>query len=141
MEYRVPITSLKAVINPLDGDMWKVAAIDPQEVRDAADKGTVCKYSWAELKNELPPELHRAFHISRIAWLLAVEPNRNDPHKLLLNVTKHRIWLFDGNHRVAAAIVRGDNAINLHIIDSGELDLALLLPGLTAMNDADRPAP
>ena len=136
MKYKVPIESLKAVINPLDGDMWKVAAIDPQEVRDAAGLGKVCELPLAQVKDELPPDLHRLFHISRIAWLLGADPNGDDPHKLMLAVSKDRIWFYDGNHRVAAAIVRGDDAIILHIADSGELDLAILLPGLTPMTDA-----
>lgn len=139
MKYRVPIESLKAVINPLDGDMWKVDAIDPQEVRDAADQGQVCERSWAEMKDQLPPELHRVFHIARIAWLLGTELDGDDPHKLMLAVSKDRTWFYDGNHRVAAAIVRGDDAIILHIADSGELDLSLLFPGLTPMPDEPLP--
>jgi hypothetical protein len=135
MEYKVPIKSLKAVINPLDGEMWKVEAIDPQEVRDAADQRQFGKLPWAQVKNELPAECHRLFHITRIAWLLGEEMDGDDPHKLMLAVSKDRVWFYDGNHRVAAAIVRGDDNIILHIAESGEVDLALLLPGLTPLSD------
>ena len=135
MKYRVPIESLKAVINPLDGEMWNVETIDPQEVRDAADQGKFCKLPWAPVKDELPPELHRHFHITRIAWLLGAEMDGDDSHKLILAVSKDRVWFYDGNHRVAAAIVRGDANITLHIADSGEVDLALLLPGLAPLTD------
>ena len=71
------------MINPLDGDMWKVEAINPQEVRDAADKKQVCELPWKQAKDHLPPELHRLFHINRIARLLYAEPSIDDPHHLL----------------------------------------------------------
>lgn len=135
MKYEVPIESLKAILNPLDGEMWKVEAIDPQEVRDAADQGEFAELSWGQVKDELPLEFHRLFHITRVAWLLGVKLDGDDPHKLILTVSKDRVWLYDGNHRVAAAIVRGDDNIILHIADSGEVDLAVLLPGLTPRSD------
>ena len=43
MKYTVPIKSLKAGINPFDGDMGKFEAIGPQEVRDAAGEGLGCE--------------------------------------------------------------------------------------------------
>lgn len=135
MKYKVPIKSLKAVINPLDGKMWKVAAIDPQEVLDAANQGIFSEQSWAIMKNELPPEMHRPFHIARIAQLLCTKVDSNDPYKLILAVYKDEFWFYDGNHRVAAAIVRGDDSITLQIVTSGEQDLAVLLPGLIPVTD------
>lgn len=135
LKYKVPIKSLKAIINPLDGKMWNVDAIDPQDILDAANQGRVAEHPWALVKDKLPPELHRSYHIDRIAWLLGAEMDGNDRDELVLVVSKDQVWLYDGNHRVAAAIVRGDDNIILHIADSGEVDLALLLPGLTPLSD------
>lgn len=135
LKYQVPIKSLTAIINPLDGEMWKVEAINPQEVRDAVDRGDFAERSWGQVKDELSPEFHRNFHICRIAWLLGVELDAEDSHKLTLAVIKDRAWLVDGNHRVAAAIVRGDDNIILHIAHSGEEDLVGLLPGLISLSD------
>lgn len=129
-KYRVPTNSLKAVINPLNGEMWKVEPIAPEEVLAAVAQGDACEIAWGELRDELPPHLHRTFHITRIAWLVGNAPSDNDPDKVMLSVSRDRIWFHDGNHRVAAAIVRGDATVDLHIASSGELDLSELFPGI-----------
>ena len=137
MRYRIPIDALKTVINPLDGDMWQVDPIDPQEVVDAAQRGEICDRPWAELQAaRLPRELHRTFHVMRLAWLLSAPRDPDDIHKIMLCVSPDRVWFFDGNHRAAAAIVRGDPMIELHIADGGGRDLANLFPGLVSIGDS-----
>ena len=131
MRYLVPIHSLKAVINPLDGAMWQVDPIDPDEVRAAAGSGEVCDRSWAEMQAaNLPREMHRTYHILRLAWLLKAPPNAEDEHKIMLCVSADRTCFLDGNHRAAAAIVRGDDLIELFISSSNEVDLDTLFPGI-----------
>jgi hypothetical protein len=84
----------------------------------------------------LPAELHRHFHIRRIAYLLEAGSPADEQHKMMLAVSRDRTWFYDGNHRAAAAIVRGDRCIELYIADSGEVDLAAMFPGLCAISDA-----
>lgn len=134
MRYRIPIESLKAVINPLDGDMWQVEPIDPEEVRDAAGHGQVYDRPWAAMQTaRLPRELHRAYHLGRLAWLLSAEADADDEHRITLCVSADRTWFFDGNHRAAAAMIRGDDAIDVWIAESGEIDLDTLFPGLSRL--------
>lgn len=131
MRYSIPIESLKAVINPLDGTMWQVDPIDPNEVKDAAERGEVCDRPWAEVQAaQLPRDLHRTYHVRRLAWLLNAAPCVKDEHKIMLCVSADRIWFYDGNHRIAAAIVRGDTLIDLSIASSDEIDLAALFKGI-----------
>lgn len=133
--YRVPTASLTAVINPLEGDTWKVEPIDPAEVREAASRGEVVEVPWRKAQEAgLPADLHRIFHIRRIAYLLGVEPQKDDEHKMFLAVSLTRVWFYDGNHRAAAAIVRGDPFVELYIADSKEQDLASLFPGLEPLD-------
>ena len=132
----MPVASLKAAINPLDGRTWNVVPIDAEEVLAAAQQGDVCDKSWQEMQQaRLPTELHRDFHVTRIAYLLNARSPEHEKHKVMLCVAADRIWLNDGNHRVAAAIVRGDPTIDLYIADSGELDLAAAFPGLRSLSE------
>ena len=134
VKYRIPIDSLKAVINPLAGDTWRVDPIDPQEVMDAAQRGETCDQSWATLQaTGLPRELHRTFHVMRLAWLVNAPRDPDDIHKIVLCVSPDKVWFYDGNHRAAAAIVRSDPVIELHIIDGGGQNLAVIFPGLVAI--------
>lgn len=126
----MPISSLRAVIDPLDGKIWKVDPINEVEVRNAVACGQVCDRSWQDLQKIcLPPDLHRTFHIMRIAWLVNLAPRSDEDHNLILCVSANSIWFFDGNHRIAAAIVRGDPMIDLYIINSEELDIYAQFPG------------
>ncbi|NTJ63748.1 hypothetical protein G6M50_37025 [Agrobacterium rhizogenes] len=135
-KYSMPVASLKAAINPLDGRTWNVAPIDAEEVLAAAQQGNVCDKSWQEMqKAQLPADFHRHFHVTRIAYLLSASSPAKEEHKMMLCVAKDRIWLNDGNHRVAAAIVRGDPTIELYIADSGELDLPAVFPGLCSLSE------
>jgi hypothetical protein len=127
----MPIDSLKAVINPLDGVMWQVDPIDPAEVRAAANRGDVCDRPWAEMQAaKLPHDLHRTYHVRRLAWLLNAPPPAEEDQKIFLCVSADSVWFLDGNHRVAAAIVRGDHMIEMNIADSKEVSLEEMFPGI-----------
>jgi len=135
MRYSIPIESLKAVINPLDGVMWNVDPIDPDEVWDAARKGEVSDRPWATMQAaNLPLDMHRTYHVKRLAWLVNAPPNAEDAHKIILCVSADRTWFYDGNHRAAAAIVRGDPRIELNIASSGEVQLESIFPGIVLLS-------
>jgi len=120
-----------SVINPLNGETWQVEPITPSEVREAIEREEFVDVSWQTAQeNKIPLEIHRMFHVRRIAYLAANPPSEDNGHKIRLAVSKNRTWFYDGNHRAAAAIVRGDATIDLWIADSGELDLPALFPGL-----------
>lgn len=139
-KFRMPTSSLKQVINPLDGVTWKVRPIDPIEVREAVQRGEGITVPWQEAQQKgLPPEAEsqRLFHVQRVAYLVKNPPIEGDTHKIFLAVSKERVWFNDGNHRIAAAIVREDPFVELYIADSGELELSTLFPGLESVERQD----
>lgn len=139
-KYRIPIPSLTNIINPLDGATWGVAPISVDEINTAILDGNTCDKSWQELQAAgLAPELHRLYHVMRIAHLVTIDPNETVEHSVFLCVSKDRSWFYDGNHRAAAAIARGDPHIDLKIANSGEIDLAQRFPGIVDL-DAEDPA-
>ncbi|UXT53246.1 hypothetical protein FY136_28715 (plasmid) [Agrobacterium tumefaciens] len=141
-KYRMPMASLISVMNPLDCKTWQVEPITPSEVREAIDRKEFAEVSWqTALEKGIDREIHRIFHVRRIAYLAANPPSEDGGHKMHLAVSKDKTWFYDGNHRAAAAIVRGDPTIELWIASSGELDLPTLFPGLEEIepqDDADR---
>ncbi|WP_145750997.1 hypothetical protein [Nitrospirillum amazonense] len=134
IRYSVPINSLKEVVNPLDGVIWKIAPIDPNEVRAAANAGGGIDDSWQDANARLPLHLHRTFHIRRLARLLSVLPNAHDEHPITLCVGSDTTWFYDGNHRAAAAIIRGDLLIELLIAHGDDVELEKLFPGIKRVN-------
>jgi hypothetical protein len=133
----MPIASLKAILNPLDGTHWKVEPISIDEIVSAVAESNTCDKSWQELQEAgLPAELHRTFHVMRIAYLYTADRVERTEHPTFLCVSTNESWFFDGNHRAAAAIARGDESITLKIANSGELDLFRLFPGLAELDGA-----
>ena len=110
--YIIPIQDLRAHVNPMDGTMWKCRPIQEKEVRDAIDAGKMECRSWGDVVNTLGEEDSRLFHINRIATLVT-QPTEE---KIIIVVENHqspiRIYLNDGNHRLAAAYIRGDFQIS-----------------------------
>lgn len=112
--YRVSIPEIVATVNPLSGDMWKCGPIAVEEVQSAVRAGRISHDPWSTKINILAPELHRDFHIERIAALVDAEISKKvDP--ICIAISPDRVWVVDGNHRIAAAIVRGDPVLDLVI--------------------------
>lgn len=139
--YRIPMDSLKAVINPLSGSTWKIEPIDPTEILAAAERGELEATPWPQAKKaQLPPESHRDFHIRRVAYLLGATATQEDTHKLMLAVSPDEVWFYDGNHGAAAAIVRNDPFIDLHIAASDYEYLADRFPGIKLLDPPNVPS-
>lgn len=128
-KYRVTTSSLKAVINPMDGGTWQVA-VTQDEVLDAIKNGKFEERSWQTVSSSLDRKDHHNFHVCRIAYLVQNPSLDSDEHKIFLAVSTQRNWFNDGNHRVAAAIIREDPHIDLWIASSGEFELDSLFPGI-----------
>ena len=79
----------------------------------------------------------RDFHIRRIAFLIDNDTDDDLNLVLIANFTDDppRFHFYDGNHRVAAAYIRGDPTITLKIASDDEDRILRLLPGLTKLHD------
>ncbi|WP_158670146.1 hypothetical protein [Bradyrhizobium guangdongense] len=114
-KYEVSIDELRACVNPLNGDMWKCAPIEEAEITQALEARDFEEKPWKEVKETLDPSLHRAFHVARIAYL-ASSPNKpDDDRPIVIGIAPDRVWIYDGNHRIAAAMVRGDSTMKIGI--------------------------
>ena len=123
--WSVPIPDLLPHYDPFNA--WVEPCITVEEVRDALRDGHLDDRPFSTIKSfELKTEeAERAYHIGRIAWLIAhpahepIEIDIGMPHS-----GQHpRAGIFDfidGNHRLCAAIVRGLSHIS--VTYSGECD-------------------
>lgn len=106
--YRVPLASLLRYVNPFVTPPWECGPFTIDDVKRAIVK--------EDLQPLPTPSWHaRDEHIARVAYL-AVEgwDNRFSP---VLDVDA--FWpIDDGNHRVCAAVVRGDEYIEMIIVGS-----------------------
>ena len=109
--YEVSMDEILTQLNPLNGKMWKCAPIDIAEVM-AAIKANDCELRpWSDVKQTLDPLQHRSYHIRRIAFLASSSAEVDKEDKIAIGIVPDSIWIYDGNHRVAAAIVRGKSTI------------------------------
>lgn len=113
--YTVPVDDLRQIVNPLDGSHWQVRPLSVEEVEDAVSAGEFVELSWQEVSAELPKPLHDLFHIRRIAYLVEHPPVESSEHKIILCMVNDEAWLYDGWHRLAAAIVRRDASITIYV--------------------------
>lgn len=125
----VPAQELKAHVDPRDGAMWKCEPIRPAEIDAALASGVKEERRWNDIVNTLSHEESRKFHINRIATLVR-DPQ---PDAVILIVENHantpRVYLNDGNHRLAAAYVRGDSFVTVVVAASKPESIADVFPG------------
>ncbi len=99
--------------NPLDGDPWG-AGVDPREVERALHEGRFEARPYSSVRDGAYD------HAARIAYLVQ-HPSR-DPIHIDVGVPSLGLvvrWpITDGNHRLAAALVRGDCAIEAEVSGS-----------------------
>jgi len=109
--FKVPVAELRLHVDPLDGQMWKCRPISEADVRLAVGGGVVELRPWDQVINTLDEESSRRYHVARIATLVG----QPDSERIIVCVENHvtpvRVYLNDGNHRLAAAYVRGDKEI------------------------------
>jgi len=126
-KYEVSAKELRTLVNPLDGKMWRVPTIEVAEVLSAQANNLFEDRIWNDVKGTIPDAEHRDFHIRRIAALLS-EKSDELPVLILENhTTDIKAHLYDGNHRVAAAFVRGDEKIRLTIAASAPDSVTMVL--------------
>jgi hypothetical protein len=127
---------VKRLANPLDGAMWKCSPISEEEVWEARRAGAVEDRCWNDVVHTLNEQESRDFHIKRVATLMGV----SDLGLMILMLDNHQAPVVakfnDGNHRFAAAIVRGDLIVRLLIAASVEADIPLHLPSARPISQA-----
>lgn len=107
----VLLEKLKYYCNPFDGCCWSGldTPITKEEVMEAVEKEQFSEPE--EYENNI--EFDRADHVKRIAWF--VVHGWTDPIGIDVGVPSLGAipkWaVIDGNHRYAAAIIRGQNTI------------------------------
>jgi hypothetical protein len=114
----VPVRNLRAMNDPLATPPWtdrcgrRIAQIHVAEVESAIDRADISPSHWVEKWS-----FSRGQHIARIAALV-VDPDPT-PIEIDVGFPGHGYFtswvIFDGNHRLAAAIVRRDQFITAHI--------------------------
>lgn len=123
MPVRIPLTALSKHCNPFGRPIWG-KAVSRKDVQDALRT------------RRLAPKPGGPDHAARIAFL--VENPARDPLIIDVGVPALRCfpgWLVqDGNHRLAAALFRGDEFIEADV--SGELAYAAHLFGVDCADPA-----
>ena len=117
--YIVSLAELRSIVDPLDGTMWQCGPIFEQEVLEALSSGADEQRIWENVIQEVAPSERRTFHINRIATLLKKNTNADGVILVLENhLPKLTAYLNDGNHRLAAAYIRGDETARIVIAAS-----------------------
>jgi hypothetical protein len=120
--YEVEVDELRRIMDPLDGAMWKIDPITVQDVQSYHAVEIFAGKSWQDVNGRIQEHLVRVYHIARIAALVAAPPCKNDPRRITLLLSNAMgNYFVDGNHRFAAAIVRGDPKITVCIVDGDDL--------------------
>jgi hypothetical protein len=124
----VPLEHILRLRHPLQEDVWDCGIVTVKDVLSCPDI-----QAGAEPGEQGAGGSH-AFHTARIAYLATIGPKTNDDQPVTVDVGAFGYMpaqpIRDGHHRVAAAVVRGDYAIEVQIEGDEERGLAILLDGL-----------
>ena len=124
---RIPTQSLLGKVDPLSGRLWCCSRINRAEILAAAAAGAQEERPWDTVKDELQGPKGRAFHIARIATFFE-DGLPNDDHSIVLELQDQPdglpIGVQNGNHRLAAALLRGDEHVDalVYYFDSADPD-------------------
>jgi hypothetical protein len=130
--YRVPVMELQKYVNPLSGWLWGCAPIAPSEIVAAVAAQQFEEVPWDRAKDRLQGPAGRDFHIGRIAYFVA-NGLPSDGYAVQIDLDlqpdDREIGIVNGNHRIAAAILRGDAQIDATVYFFDAAEVARLLPG------------
>jgi hypothetical protein len=133
---RIPITSLTGKVDPLSGRLWGCAPISASEIITAVEQGALEPRPWDEVKDDLQGPAGRSFHIRRIATFVR-NGLPSDDHAIVLDLQPQPdglpIGVQNGNHRLAAALFRGDAHVDALVFVFDQADLDHELPGWTEL--------
>jgi hypothetical protein len=135
MSTLIPLAALDAFRSPFENDVWRCGLVSMSMVAQALKEDLVYDYAqWQVAINESPNQQPSAQqHAARIAYL--VKNGWDDPIDIDVGVPSLGAvghWPYtDGNHRICAAILRGDTHIRADI--SGDVDYAEHIFGVEIM--------
>lgn len=118
---RVPLAALLSIADPVSTPPWPRtrSSWDVAEIRRRAaerDYGDGGHLPWILNRGLSRAEDHGPFHMARVAWLMNNEHAPEVTIGAAETITDYGDWpILDGNHRLAAAILRGDEEIDLVI--------------------------
>jgi len=136
VEAEVRVDDLARHCNPFDGQEWDCSPIPREEVLDRVARGELEFEPWqvVNIRHRSAPLDDVSYHAGRIACLYA-NPDRSP---LDIGMEGHRdaygdcrrVRLFDGNHRLAAAILRMDETVRVKVMEWELEALREFLPSL-----------
>ena len=140
--WMVPTRSLARRVNPLVNPPWHGCAdCSRRAITAHIANGTAERrpWDWGDDPAQVDPDIDDSFHASRVAFLV-LHP---DPHPVLVDVGVPALGfqpahlVFDGLHRLAAAIYRGDPWLAVDFSGSSE-EFARTFPKRRRPDDGER---
>ena len=129
--HRVPVDELLHHVNPLNATLWGCDPISEPEILAAAENDQLESEPWDQAKGRLQGPEGRKFHIERIAHFVKIGLPC-DQFRVQLDLQPSagkEIGILNGNHRIAAARIRGDATIDALLYFFDAADITRLLPG------------
>lgn len=132
MSTQIPVAAIEAFRSPFQNDVWRCGVVTKLMVEQAIAEGSALGYyDWKALGQTSPDNIpSQAQHAARVAYL--VQYGWTDAISIDVGVPSlgHFIaWPYeDGNHRICAAIIRGDQYIAAEV--SGDIDHAAEIFGV-----------
>lgn len=140
VEFTVTLSDIANHCNPLDGNEWDCDPIDPGAVIDAAEHLEFETDDWQTVNQR-----HRGqafddftFHIRRMAFLYAHVDDGPIELEMERFEGKIRLKVYDGNHRLGSAIIRGDTEIGVLVPREDVEDFLVMFPTAAPMTPKGR---
>lgn len=140
---RAPTGWLQDLCDPLASPPWEVAPITPHDVWDRVTAGdfTHCDARARDVAPWKRP-VCRECDIRRIAeFVVAGWPDADEAHPITVDLGVGTYWpgwvVTDGNHRLAAALVRGDAFVDVATAGDWDRCLRVLVDGVSVWDLAD----
>jgi hypothetical protein len=139
--FEVRIADLADKVNPFDCKEWGCDPIDPDDVLQALKEGRFQTESWQVVNSRFRARSFNdiAFHIERIAYLMVNPDDKPLSCEIEEDIGLSNLRVYDGNHRLAAAILRGDQTVAIEMDEWSVDKLLTVLPSATPLTSHTPP--
>lgn len=146
-KYQIPVAELMDRVSPLDGVKWASGPISPEDVLEAVQADVELEHRpWQEVNGQIPDHENRSYHIRRIITLMYTHDFGEDPVPgqrmrisfIFDDAVLRRVWVIEGNHRIAAAFFRNIDSLLVEVNSAYEDRIHELFPGAVLV-EADPP--
>lgn len=123
MKTIVSINALRSLLGDFNNSVWQWGNITNVDIQTAIDNNVTIDLPWNVVHKQNPQpdgEIWKRFHAGRIAYFVKNGFPDEENFSISLGIKGDRLVIYEGRHRLASAIFRGDACVSVRLSGNDE---------------------